>query len=105
MKTMIEGGANPRLMRDLIRVVLGTALILLAPLVAMQFTTEVAWTLLDFAVAGGLLIGTGLMYVILTRNTVENRKRFAIGFVLGALLALVWFELAVGIFGTPFAGS
>jgi len=34
-------------------------LILLAPLVAMQFTREVAWTASDFLFAGVLLIGGG----------------------------------------------
>ena len=31
------------------------AFILLVPLIAMQFTEEVKWTLTDFIIAGGLL--------------------------------------------------
>jgi predicted Na+-dependent transporter len=91
--------------RDIARVVLGAALILLVPLVAMQFTTEVAWGLLDFAVAGALLVGTGTLYVILANRLSQKRQRLVIGLVLAVALILVWMELAVGIFGSPFAGS
>jgi hypothetical protein len=87
------------------RVVLAAALVLLVPLVAMQFTHEVRWGVFDFVVAGGLLIGTGLMFVLLTRKPSTLRHRIVIGFALGVALLLVWIELAVGIFGTPFAGS
>jgi hypothetical protein len=47
--------------RPAVRVALATALILLLPLVAMQFTDEVDWGVADFAFAGALLGGTGLL--------------------------------------------
>jgi hypothetical protein len=47
--------------RPAIRVALATAFILLLPLVAMQITDEVDWGLADFAVAGALLVGAGLL--------------------------------------------
>lgn len=91
--------------RDVIRVAIATAAILLVPLVAMQFTDEVAWNGVDFAVAGILLAGTGCVYVVFTRNTSQVRHRILIGLALTVALLVVWMELAVGIFGTPFAGS
>ena len=91
--------------RDITRVVAATALVLLVPLVAMQFTTDVAWGVLDFVVAGALLAGTGLAYVFFAHKVTQRRQRVAIGLVLAVALILVWAELAVGIFGTPFAGS
>jgi hypothetical protein len=55
--------------RPVARVALATALILLVPLVAMQFTDEVDWGVADFAVAGALLGGTGfLLYELAARK-------------------------------------
>lgn len=108
MKTMMAGGdGNPRqtVARSVSLVVLATALILLVPLVAMQFTAEVAWKPSDFVVAGVLLTATGLGFVIAMRKLNTSRSRAAAGIALALALLLVWIELAVGIFGTPFAGS
>jgi hypothetical protein len=77
---------------------LATALILLLPLLAMQFTSEVSWSLPDFVTAGALLFGTGSIFVLAARR-VNEKYRLAIGIVLAAALLLVWIELAVGIFG------
>jgi hypothetical protein len=40
--------------RNILYIALTTALILLVPLIAMQFTNEVKWTLFDFVFAGTL---------------------------------------------------
>lgn len=90
--------------QNIIRIVIGAALILMVPLVAMAFTDEVQWGLGDFIVMGGLLIGTGLLYELIT-SRVNTKYRGVIAVVLLAALLLIWAELAVGIFGTPFAGS
>jgi hypothetical protein len=86
-------------------VVLVSASILLVPLVAMQFTNEVVWTLLDFVAAGVLLVGTGLTLVAAMRTARSVRNRAIFGAAILLAFLLVWGELAVGIFGTPFAGS
>jgi hypothetical protein len=108
MKTLIaDGDGNTRqaLAKSVGLVVLATALILLVPLAAMQFTAEVARNLPDFAVAGTLLIGTGLAFVMSMRKLRTTRARALAGIALAVVLVLVWMELAVGIFGTAFAGS
>jgi hypothetical protein len=108
MKAMIGNGdvhTRQTVAKSVSLVVLATALILLVPLVAMQFTAEVAWKLSDFLVAGALLIGIGLMFVISMRKLSTSRSRAAAGIALAIALLLVWMELAVGIFGTPFAGT
>jgi uncharacterized membrane protein YgdD (TMEM256/DUF423 family) len=87
------------------RVLLGTAAILLVPLAAMRFTREVNWGPLDFIVAAVLLAGTGSLYVLLTSKLRTSGQRRAIGGGLLLTLMLVWAELAVGIFGSPLAGS
>jgi hypothetical protein len=71
----------------------------------MQFTNEVNWSLSDFIIAGGLLLGTGLMIELVIRNVKNVKYRLAICAVILLALLLIWIELAVGIFGTPFAGS
>lgn len=91
--------------KRLMGIVLSVVLILLLPLIAMQFTDDVYWTLSDFVIMGVLLLGTGLMCELVMRK-VKN-KDYQIGIITFFLVALflIWAELAVGIFGTPFAGS
>jgi hypothetical protein len=80
-------------------VALATAFILSVPLLAMQFTDEVAWGVFDFAVAGALLGGTGLMYALAARKKGNIVYRSAVGVALAAALFLVWLVLAVGVIG------
>jgi hypothetical protein len=47
--------------RPLVRVALATAIVLLVPLIAMQFSDGVAWSPADFVAAGVLVAGTGLL--------------------------------------------
>ena len=86
-------------------IVFTVVLFLLIPLIAMQFTDEVKWGLADFIVMGVLLLGTGLLCELVLRKVKKTGHRIAL--CAGLLLAffLIWAELAVGIFGTPFAGS
>jgi hypothetical protein len=48
------------LYRSALRVTFGVAVILSLPLVAMQFTDEVVWSLADFVLAGALLAVVGV---------------------------------------------
>ncbi|RLJ80155.1 hypothetical protein [Pedobacter alluvionis] len=82
-----------------------TAFLLVIPLVAMQFTDEVDWTLPDFVTAGILLLSTGLAIELVIRNLKAGALRTIFLVVILLLLFLIWAELAVGIFGTPFAGN
>lgn len=54
--------------RPAVRVTLVTAFVLLLPLVAMQVTDEVEWSLADFVFAGALLGGTGLLFELAARK-------------------------------------
>lgn len=91
--------------KDILSLAIAVAAILLVPLVAMQFSDEVAWTLSDFIIAAILLFGTGLVYVLGARRIATTSGRIKLAAVVGAILILVWAELAVGLFGTPWAGS
>ena len=91
--------------KRLIGILLTIAFILLIPLIAMQFTDEVDWKLPDFAIMGGLLLGTGLLCEFVMRKVKKIEHRILICGALLLALFLIWAELAVGIFGTPLAGS
>lgn len=91
--------------KRLIGILLTVVVLLLIPLVAMQFTTEVNWGPEDFIVAGVLLFGTGLSIELVLRKITKTTHRIALCGGIMFLLFLVWAELAVGLFGTPFAGS
>ena len=75
------------------------AAMLVFPLVAMQFTTEVNWTASDFIVAAVILGGAGLGTQYLVGRSGSHAYR------IGALLAIlvmfltIWSNLAVGIIG------
>ena len=70
----------------------------------MQFTDEVNWTLADFIVAGVLLLGTGLLCELVVRKVTKIEYMIALCIVILGAFLLIWAELAVGIFGTPFSG-
>jgi hypothetical protein len=91
--------------RRLVGILLTVGLLLLIPLVAMQFTNEVNWSAFDFVVMGVLLLGTGLTCELVLRKVKSLKNRLIICAVILIAFFLVWAELAVGIFGTPFAGS
>ena len=84
--------------RRLIIILTVAAILLLAPAVAMQFTDEVKWTLLDFIVAGFLLFGTGLACEFVIRKVKEVEYRIIICATILVGVVLIWAELAVGIF-------
>jgi hypothetical protein len=100
-----RGKARRPLYLDIAFVLLGTAAILAVPLLGMLASTEVNWSLADFALMGVLLATTGFMYLVVARNVGNRRYQLLVGLALLIALALVWVELAVGVFGTPFAGS
>ena len=91
--------------KRLILIIFTTIILLFIPLIAMQFTNEVNWKVSDLVVAGALLIGTGLMCELVIRKVKVTKYRIAICFAFLTVLILIWTELAVGIFGTPFGGQ
>jgi peptidoglycan/LPS O-acetylase OafA/YrhL len=79
--------------------------LLLIPFIAMQFSTNVNWSLFDFIVAAVVLFGTGLLLDLIVSKVKKIEYRIAICIIVLAVLGLIWAELAVGIFGTPVAGN
>jgi hypothetical protein len=91
--------------KRLIGILTAISLILLIPLIAMQFSDEVVWTPADFIIMGFLLLGTGLLCELVIRKVSKTYWRIAFCLALLIMFFLIWAELAVGIFGTPFAGQ
>ena len=92
--------------RAVLGVALATVLVLLVPLVASQFTDEVAWSAADSIIMGVLIFGTGLSYIMLSRYSSNFTYRLAIGLALGTTLFMVWANLAVGLIGSgPHMGN
>jgi galactitol-specific phosphotransferase system IIC component len=92
-------------LRNSAYIFIGTAVILSILLIVMQFTKEVDRDLSDFIIIGLLLTGTGLAYELLASKFSSPRQKFIIGIGALGFVTLVWAELAVGVFGSPFAGS
>ena len=90
--------------KRLIGIVFTVVLLLLVPLIAMQFTNQVKWTLSDFVAMGVLLLGAGLMCELVMRKIKKIKYRIAIVVAILVALLLIWAELAVGIFGTLLGG-
>lgn len=86
-------------------IVLAVAMLLSIPLIAMQFTDEVNWKLFDFIMMGILLLSTGFAAEFTARRIKNKDYRLLIIALILLAFLLIWAELAVGNFGTPFAGS
>ena len=76
----------------------GAALLLLAPLVAMQFTAEVAWTGFDFAVMGVTLAMACVAFELAVRLLRNPLWRGSAILAIIVVFLLVWAQGAVGLF-------
>lgn len=97
--------------KNIIRIAVIVGLILFVPL-ALQLTIGTGidgqgfnWELSDFVVMGGLLFCMGLIIDCTRRKFTNSIHKILTIIVVISIFLLIWAELAVGIFGTPFAGS
>jgi hypothetical protein len=91
--------------RAIVRVILGTTGLLLIPLLGMLVSDEVQWNSFDFLVMGTLIATTWLTFEALVSRHQKLESKLVVGMIMLAVFLLIWAELAVGVFGTPFAGS
>ena len=75
------------------------AIMLLLPLIAMQFTDEVNWDVSDFIIFGAMLATAGGAFELAARMTPNKAYRAAVGVALAAAFFLVWVNGAVGLIG------
>ena len=81
------------------------AMLLLIPFVAMQFTEEVQWNMADFVIMGTLLSVTGITCDLAWQKISGKYTRIFVCILVLLAFLLIWAELAVGVFGSPWAGS
>ncbi len=92
--------------KDIVGVFAVTTGILTLPLIGMQFSQDVDWTIFDFLIMGTLISGAGLLMVWVKRTIKSPTHRAAIIVAILAALFITWIHIAVGIVDTwPFAGS
>ena len=91
--------------KRILGIIIAIGLLLSIPLLAMQFTNEVNWTLTDFVIAGVLLLIFGFIIELVLQKVKKSNHRILIVLALITVLIVIWIELAVGIFGTPFSGN
>ncbi len=75
-------------------------LLVLLPLIAMQFTDEVNWNLADFLVFGLLVFSIGFALEIFISKSGNTIYRIAAGLGLCGVFLLVWLSLGVGVIGS-----
>lgn len=85
-------------MKNILRTMVVAGLLLLVPLIAMQFNNGADWDLADFVTVWVLLTGAGLTYQFATRKTDNPTHKLVIGLIVLFVLLYLWAELAVGIF-------
>ena len=71
--------------------------LLLIPLIAMQFTSEVNWNFLDFLLAGFLLFSMILIFSFFKRKINNIKLRNMIYIIVMILFLIICIDLAVGI--------
>ena len=80
-------------------------MLLLIPFVGMQYSYEVKWSLNDFIIMGVILLSFGIIINKIIYHVGAFKKRVILISPLIILFFLLWGELAVGLFSSPFAGS
>jgi hypothetical protein len=84
--------------KRLILFLLAVPLLLLVPLIAMQFTQEVKWTGFDFMAAAILLTSLALCLEFVLRKFKTTQQRILLCGLVLFVFFLIWLQLAVGIF-------
>lgn len=104
LRTLVE--PTSFMQKNIMRIAVGTGLLLLIPLVLTLLGDGVDgqgwnWKLDDFIFAFVLLFGAGLTYELVARRSDNSTYRVAVGIAVVSGLLLVWVNAAVGIIGKP----
>jgi hypothetical protein len=79
-------------------------LVLLLPLIGV-ILFDLDWNIFDFLIMGLLILFFSIAINLILNHLNSSKLRLILVLMLVILFLLIWAELAVGIFGTPFAGT
>jgi Kef-type K+ transport system membrane component KefB len=82
-----------------------TVILLLIPLIAMQLSNDVQWKTSDFLMAAILLLSAGIATDLIIRKVQKKESKIVFILAILVIIAIIFIELAVGLFDSPFAGS
>jgi hypothetical protein len=71
----------------------------------MQLTDKVNWSSFDFKIMGGMLTITSLLIGTILKKVKNSKNRQMLILIIAIIFFVIWTELAVGLFGTPFSGD
>ena len=84
---------------------LSPLLLLLIPVFGNLFSAQVNWSLFDFIFMGLLLVLTGLSILFIIEKVRNKKLRIVPIIFVITIFLMIWAELAIGVFGSPIAGS
>jgi hypothetical protein len=79
-------------------------LILLLPLIGV-ILFDLDWNIFDFLIMGLLILFFSIAINLILNYLNSSKLRLILVLMSVTLFLLIWAELAVGVFGTPFAGT
>ena len=81
-----------------------TLILLTIPFLSNMYINDFNWSLVDFIIMG-VLIFSCLSFTDFIRKKFSGIKEILAIIIVVIVFILLWAELAVGIFGSPFAGN
>ena len=79
-------------------------LVLLLPLIGV-ILFDLDWNIFDFLIMGLLILFFSIAINLILNHLNSSKLRLILVLMLVILFLLIWAELAVGVFGTPFSGT
>jgi len=79
-------------------------LVLLLPIIGV-ILFDLDWNIFDFLIMGLLILFFSIAINLILNHLNSSKLRLILVLMLVILFLLIWAELAVGVFGTPFAGT
>ena len=76
-------------------------LVLLLPLIGV-ILFDLDWNIFDFLIMGLLILFFSIAINLILNHLISSKLRLILILMLVILFLLIWAELAVGVFGTPF---